>query len=100
MACRWVVMLDGGLPGSLPAVSALLRGIAVCCPTFRLGTASGKVEPKSGLVVLRYRTHQLVSTLSCVRLVRRLICRAPSALLLGRLRKRSRLTVGAPLEAK
>src|SRR5215472_5250241 len=93
-------MLEGGLLRVLPFVSALLLGIAGCCPTFKLRTACGNFEPKSGLVVLRYRVQKLVSTVSRVRLVSRPICRAPSALLLGSRRNRSKLTGGAPWEAK
>ena len=43
--------------------------MAGCCPTFRLGTACGNVNPasRSGLFDgLRYRVHQLVSTVSCI----------------------------------
>jgi len=35
---------------------------------------------------LRYRVHQLVSTVSCIRFVSRPICCAPVALLLGKVR--------------
>src|SRR5271165_5261710 len=43
------------------ARSRLLRGIAVCCPTARLGMACEKLSPKSGFPVrLRYRVHQEV----------------------------------------
>src|SRR5436853_623824 len=66
-------MLEGGLLGSLPAVSSFVLGIAVCCPTFKLGTActNGAPGSKSGLVMLRYRDQKLVSMVSCVRFVRR-----------------------------
>src|SRR5439155_6538664 len=60
--------------GSL--VSASVLGIAVCWLTPKVGTACGKVKfgLRSGfLVLLRYRVHQLVSTVSCVRLVSRKI---------------------------
>src|SRR6266404_9962170 len=86
---------------SLGARSLLLLGIAGCCPTLRLGTAWGNVNPgsRSGLFArLRYRVHQLVSTVSCIRFVSRPICRAPVALLLGRVRNWSRLTGVAPFD--
>ncbi len=38
------------------------------------------------MCVLRYRVHQLVSTVSCIRLVSRSICWAPVAVLLGSVR--------------
>ena len=57
MALRWSVNVDcvGSLRlMTLPFVSELLLGIAVCCPTFRLGTAwtNFAVGSKSGLVIL------------------------------------------------
>src|SRR6266851_3080402 len=67
---------------SLGVKSPSLLGIAGCSPTARLGTAWGKVSPKSGFFVrLRYRVHQLVSTVSCMMFVSRPICWAPVALL-------------------
>src|SRR5215831_7479959 len=83
--------------------SASLLGIAGNCPLLKLGTACGKVKvgSRSGLLArLRYRVHQLVSTVSCMRLVRRPICRAPLALLLGKVRNTSRLTGLAPTDIR
>src|SRR5947209_11995835 len=89
-----------GLLGSGFTSSSVL-GIAVCCPTANVGIALGNLSPKSGFLVrLRYRVHQLVSTVSCIRFVSRPICCAPVALLLGKVRNASRLTVSAPLEAR
>src|SRR5438309_60630 len=86
---------------SLGLKSASVLGIAGCCPFAKLGTACGNVSPKSGFFLrLRYRVHQLVSTLSCMMLVRRPICWAPVALLLGSVRNGSRLTTSAPFEAR
>src|SRR6202030_575308 len=59
-----------------------------------------KMAPKSGLVVLRYRIHQLVSTLSCCSLVSRPVCGTPVTLLGGILRNASKLTGCSPLDAK
>jgi hypothetical protein len=56
--------------------------------------------PKSGLVVLRYRTYQLVSTLSCCSFVSRPVCGTPVTLLGGILRNASKSTGCSPLEAK
>src|ERR1700756_5682706 len=87
----------------LPLVSALERGIAVCCLTFKLGTAcaNGAFGSKSGFVMLRKRDQKLVSMVSCVRFVRRPICLAPSALLLGKFANCLRKSIGlAPFEAK
>ena len=51
---------------TLPTVSSLLLGIAVCNPLFKLGTACANGAPgsKSGFVMLRYRDQKLVSTVS------------------------------------
>src|SRR6266567_7411110 len=87
--------------GSL--VSASVLGIAVCWLTPKVGTAGGKVKfgSRSGLwVLLRYRVHQLVSSVSCVRFVSRSFPLDPVAVLPGRVRKGSRFTVSAPLEAR
>src|SRR6266705_865757 len=87
----------------LGARSALLRGMAGNLPILRLGTAWGNANPgsRSGLFArLRYRVHQLVSTVSCIRLVSRPICCAPVAWLLGKLRNGSRLTASAPFESR
>src|SRR5438309_5638392 len=85
--------------GSFKSSSVL--GIAVCCPTAKVGTACGKVSPRSGfLVLLRYRVHQLVSRVSCVRFVSLSLPLDPVAVLPGRVRKGSRLTVLAPLDAR
>src|SRR5713101_5261749 len=94
-AIAWI-WLDG-------ARSAFDLGIAGCCPTNRLGTACGNANPgsRSGLFArLRYLVHQLVSTVSCMRFVSRPICRAPVAVLLGKVRNWSRLTASAPFEAR
>src|SRR6266496_1863917 len=94
IACRKV--------GSV-VVSASVLGIAVCWLTPKVGTACGKVKfgLRSGfLVLLRYRVHQLVSTVSCVRLVSRKIPLDPVAELPGRVRNGSRSTVAMPLEAR
>src|SRR5437667_7611332 len=83
--------------------SELDLGIPGCCPTFRPGTAwgNGNVGSRSGLFArLRYRVHQLVSTVSCIRFVSRPICRAPVVLLLGKTRKASRLTGSAPFDTR
>src|SRR5580704_7977105 len=83
--------------------SASVIGMAGNCPLAKLGTAWGNLKPglRSGFfALLRYRVYQLVSTVSCMRLVRRPIWLAPVALLLGKVRNWSRLTVSAPLEAR
>src|SRR5215472_13658639 len=83
--------------------SASVLGIAVNCPVFRPGTAWGKTKfgSRSGLLsLLRYRVHQLVSTLSCMRLVRRGCPLDPVALLPGRVRNASRLAGAAPLDSR
>jgi hypothetical protein len=73
--------------------SASDLGMAGNCPLRRSGIAGGKVSPESGFIVLlRYRVHQVVSTVSFIRFVSRPICCAPVALLLGRVRNLSRLT--------
>src|SRR5579872_435927 len=53
----------GGVPGG---VSVSLTGIA---GWFEIFNSCGKVAPKSGFWVLRYRKYQLVSTLRLRRLV-------------------------------
>src|SRR5438309_8860609 len=71
--------------GSLVSKSVL--GIAVCCPTARVGTACGKTKfgSRSGLwLSLRYRVHQLVSRVSFVRFVRRGFPLDPVAVLPGK----------------
>src|SRR6266404_2711093 len=84
--------------GSLKSASVL--GIAVCCPTAKVGTACGKVSPKSGFFVrLRYRVHQLVSRVSRVRFVSRSFPLDPVAELPGRVRNGSKFTVAMPLDA-
>jgi hypothetical protein len=57
----------------LPLVSVSSRGIAGNWPfgCDKVGTAGSNVAPRSGFSVLRYRSHQLVSTLSCKRFVSR-----------------------------
>src|SRR5581483_9422293 len=84
-------------------VSASVLGIAVCCPTAKVGTACGnlKLGSRSGLWALsRYRVHQLVSTVSCIRFVRRGLRLDPVAMLPGRVRNWLRFTVSAPLDAR
>src|ERR1700757_4062470 len=87
---------------TLPAVSSLLLGIAVCKPTFRLGTACAKTAfgSKSGLVMLRYRDQKLVSVVSWVRFVSRPTCLAPSALLLGNCANGVRSTGWTPIDCR
>src|SRR6185503_8982026 len=86
IACRWS-------PGLR---SSSLRGMAGNRPAARPGTACGSLSPKSGFCEsLRYRGQKLVSTVSSIRFVRRPICCAPVALLLGRLRNLLRLTGSA-----
>ena len=54
--------------------SASDLGIALNCPLLKSGTACGSLKfgSRSVLwVLLRYRVHQLVSTVSCMRLVSR-----------------------------
>src|SRR6202042_312903 len=86
----------------LPAVSASVRGIAVCCPTPRLGTACTNGAPRStsGFVMLRYRDQKLVSTVSCVRLVSRSFLLDPCAVLPGIVAKRLRSTASAPFDSR
>src|SRR2546426_2934006 len=87
----------------LGARSALLLGIAGNFPMLKLGTAWGNVNvgSRSGLLArLRYRVHQLVSTVSCMRFVSRGFPVDPSAVLPGKVRKGSRFTVSAPFEAR
>src|SRR6266581_2233816 len=87
-------------------VSASVRGIAVCCPTNKLGTICGKVwfGSRSGLwLSSRYRVHQLVSNVSWVRLVSRFPIKAlltPVAVLPGRVRNGSKSAGAAPLETR
>src|ERR1700730_18402201 len=87
--------------GGLRSLSA--RGIAGCCPLFKVGTACGNTKDgsRSGLWSrLRYLVHQLVSTVSFMRLVSRPIWLAPFALLLGKVRNLSRLTGSACFETR
>src|SRR5579862_1343935 len=93
MAWRW----------SAGARSASVLGIAGNCPVLKPGTAWGNTNPgsRSGLLArLRYRVHQLVSKVSCMRLVSRGFPLDPVAVLPGRVRNGSRLAVAAPLEAR
>src|SRR5215470_6795089 len=84
--------------------SASLRGIAGNPPGLnKSGTACGNVNvgSRSGLFSsLRYRVHQLVSTVSCMRLVSRSLPLDPVAVLPGKVRNGSRSTVAFPFEAK
>src|ERR1700731_991427 len=71
--------------------SASVLGIAVCCPTFKLGTARSASEnesPRSGFLLSdRYRPQKLVSTVSLVRLVSRPFLVDPVAILPCNVRK-------------
>src|ERR1700751_2774446 len=78
-------------------VSVSLRGIA---GWFVMTKGPLHAAPRSGFFPLRYRVYQLRSTLRFMRLVIRLICRAPVALLLGRTRNGSRSTGSSPLDFK
>src|SRR6266567_2926479 len=83
--------------------SALFLGIAGNFPLAKPGTAWGntKFGSRSGLfVLLRYRVHQLVSRVSCMRFVSRGFPLDPVALLPCKVRNGSRLTVAAPFEAR
>src|ERR1700736_4642962 len=88
--------------------SASVLGIAVCFPLFKLGTASANFAAKSRsgfLLSLRYLPQKLVSIVSCVRFVSRLLPDDPVAELPGRVRNvgpasRSISAVEAPLETK
>src|SRR5579875_3893363 len=62
--------------------------------------ACGKVAPKSGLVALRYRMYQLVSTLRCIRLVRRFAPEEPVAVLPGRVVNFVKSTGSAPFDSR
>src|SRR3977135_290702 len=66
------------VPSALRAASASVWGIAGCCPLARSGTAFSNLPPMSGFwVALRYRVHQLVSTVSSLRLVSGPVCGTP-----------------------
>src|SRR5207237_10855288 len=83
--------------------SASVLGIAVNCPFCKSGTACGntKLGSRSGLLLrLRYRVHQLVSRVSCMRLVSRSFPLEPVALLPGKVRNRSRCTGCAPFDTR
>src|SRR5947208_10056904 len=76
-------------------------GMAGNFPFSKPGMAGGNVSPRSGFFVrLLYLIHQLVSTVSCIRLVSRPICWAPVALLLGNVRNLPKLTGSAPFETR
>src|SRR5215469_4922136 len=96
MAWRWL----GG------PRSASVLGIAVNLPENRAGTACGntKLGSRSGLfALLRYRVHQLVSRVSCVRFVSLLPIRAlltPVAVLPSRARNASRFAGAAPFDIR
>src|SRR5215469_13184738 len=69
--------------------SASVLGIAGNCPLLRSGTACGnlKLGSRSGLwLLLRYRVHQLVSRVSCIRFVSRGVLLDPVATLPGKVR--------------
>src|SRR5215469_18162636 len=83
--------------------SASVLGTAVNCPEARPGTACGntKLGSRSGLLaLLRYRVHQLVSRVSCIRFVSRGVPVDPVALLPGKVRNGSRLTGAAPFDTR
>ncbi len=81
--------------------SALVRGIAGHRPLASAGTACGKLSPRSGFLVrARYRVHQLVSTVSSIRLVIRLSFADPWAVLPGSVRNWSRFTAWAPRDCR
>ena len=86
--------------GSL--VSSSVLGIAVCCPTANVGIAWGKTKfgSRSGLWAVLYRVHQLVSSVSCIKLVILSLLLEPLAVLPCKVRNGSRLMVSAPLEAR
>src|ERR1700758_292678 len=83
--------------------SALVLGIAVNTPEARPGTACGNMKPgsRSGLfAALRYRVHQLVSKVSCMRFVSRGFPLAPVAVLPVKVRNCSRSAGAAPLDIR
>src|SRR5215469_5596964 len=85
------------------ARSASFLGIAGNTPEARPGTACGntKLGSRSGLLaLLRYRVHQLVSRVSCMRFVSRGILLDPVATLPGKVRNGSRLIGAAPFDAR
>src|ERR1043166_8153152 len=88
---------------SAGARSASVRGIAVKAPLFKSGTAWGITNDgsRSGLrESLRYRVHQLVSNVSCIRFVSLRFPLDPVALLPGRVRNLSRFTDSAPFDMR
>src|SRR5579862_1492728 len=96
-------MLAGRLSlTELPAVSASVLGMAVCWPTFKLGTAweNGAFGSKSGLVMLRYRDQKLVSIVSFVRFVSRSFPVEPVAVLPGIVAKGLRSTASEPFDSR
>src|SRR5260370_30657326 len=97
MGWRWVE----GFFTLLLLVSVSSRGIAGNWPfgCDKVGTAGSNVPPRSGFSVLRYRSHQLVSTLSCRRFVSRfpiLAVLTPFATLPRNVANALRLTGAAP----
>src|SRR5215469_1509287 len=83
--------------------SALVLGMAVNCPEAKPGTAWGntKLGSRSGLfALLRYRVHQLVSKVSCMRFVKRGFPLDPVAVLPIRVRNCSRSAGAAPLDLR
>src|SRR4029078_5120885 len=93
-ASRPVMGTVGLVPGG---VSVSFKGIA---GWFAITKGPLNTSPKAGFFPLRYRGYQLRSTLRFIRLVIRLICLAPVALLLGSLRNGSRSTGTTPLDFK
>src|SRR6202035_2316777 len=77
--------------------SVSFKGIA---GWFLITSGPLNTAPKSGFSPLRYRVYQLRSTLRFMRLLIRLICRAPVAWLLGRTRNGSRSTGTSPFDRK
>src|SRR5215472_10796449 len=83
--------------------SALVLGIAGNCPAANAGTACGnaKFGSRSGLfALLRYRVHQLVSRVSCMRFVSRGFPLDPVAVLPIKVRNESRLAGAAPFDIR
>src|SRR6516164_9356623 len=83
--------------------SSSVLGIAGNCPEAKPGTACGNTQlgSRSGLfALLRYRVHQLVSSVSFMRLVSRGFPLEPLALLPGKVRNCSRLAGAAPFDTR
>src|ERR1700676_3792124 len=85
-----VGLVEGG-------VSVSFKGIA---GWFLIKSGPLNTAPKSGFSPLRYRVYQLRSTLRFIRLLIRLICRAPVAWLLGSTRNGSRSNGAPPFDRR